>query len=102
MRHIDIVGEVCRECGIRTLRGFRRFWSVMNFFVVRTSHIDSTSKRESSEALSDIRRFLVFEDSSFFCATVLMCLRSALEALSVYSALGFSMQNWIWSDLSFV
>lgn len=87
--HIDVFGDVCRECGSRTLRGFRRFWSVMNFFVVRTSHIGSTSEEKlSSEALSDIRRFLVLESTSFFCASVLMCLSSALEALSVYSALG--------------
>lgn len=62
----------------------------MNCFVVRTSHIGSRSEeRTSSEELSDIRRFLVLETLSFLCASVLICLRSALEALIVYSALGF-------------
>ena len=90
IRHIDVFEEVCRECGSRTLRGFRRFWSVMNFFVVRTSHIGSTSEgKTSSEEFSGARRFLVPETVSFFCTSVLICLRSALEALSVCSALGF-------------
>ena len=82
--HIDVSGDGCRECGSRTLRGFRRFWSVMNFFVVRTSHIGSTSdKSRLSDGPSDIRRFLVLEAVSLFRASVTICFRSALEALSV-------------------
>ena len=90
IRHIDVFREACRECGSRTLRGFRRFWSVMNFLEVRTSHIGSTSEdRTSSKESSDVRRFLVLETLSFFCTSVLICLRSALDALSVYSVLDF-------------
>lgn len=80
--HIDRSGDVCRECGSGTLRGFRRFWSTMNFFVVRTSHIGSTSD-ESRLGSSDMRRFLVFEAVSLFWASVVIWFRRALEALSV-------------------
>ena len=60
----------------------------MNFLVVRTSHTGSTSEEKTSWGeLSDKRRFLVLETVSLFCASVLMCLRSALDALSVYSTL---------------
>ncbi len=85
MRHMDVFGEVLRECGRVTLRGFRRRWSVMNFFVARMSHIDSASERlVSEEVVSAARRFFVVDSISLCWLLALMCLRSALEALIVY------------------
>lgn len=63
----------------------RRFWSTICFLVVRISHMGSTSEggvSEGSEVLV-LRRFLAVEVASLRCASDLMCLRSALEALRV-------------------
>ena len=85
MIHIVVSGELCREYGSKTLRGFKRLWSVMNFFVVRTSHIGSTSDgRRPSEGPSNLRRFLVLETVSCFWVSIVICFRSALVALSVW------------------
>ena len=101
IRHIDISEDSCKECGSKTLRGLRCFWSVMNLFVVRMSHIGSTSiEAGSSDEISDARRFLVLEPLSFLCASALICLRSALEALSVCSALKISSYGQVGRELT--
>lgn len=68
--------------------GFRRFLSTMCFFVVRVSQMGSVSAGVSSAELSSsltvgARRFLVVEAASLRVASVWMCLRRAVEALSV-------------------
>ena len=82
MRQIDVFVEVFREWGSWILRGLRLCLSVMNFFEVRMSHTGSAwAGPISGDTGSATRRFLVIEEASFFCASVLICLRSALEAL---------------------
>jgi hypothetical protein len=97
MRHIDVVGEVFRECGRATLRGLSCCLSVINFFAARTSHIGSESEVESSgEVESVTRRFFVVEETSFRSEEVLMCFRSALDARSVYPR---SAGSQIWKEV---
>ena len=66
MRHIDVFGDVFRECGRSTLRGLSCCLSVMNFFAERTSHIGSASEGELSGELGSVaRRFLLEDEASF-------------------------------------
>ncbi len=88
MRQIDVFGEILNEWGRAILRGLSCWWSVMNFFVVRTSHSGSASASgapEPGEVGSVARRFLVGAKTSFCRAWLLMCFKSALDALSVCS-----------------
>ena len=86
MRHMEVFGEVFRECGRAILRGFSRRWSVMNFLVVTESHIGSASDRLVSEEVGSVaRRFLVVKSASFRWLVALMCFKSAPAALAVYS-----------------
>ena len=88
MRHIVTAGEVLSECGRGILPGLRRFWSTMCFLVVRISHSGSMSDDGVSvgSRVSVLRRFLVVEAASLRCASDLMCLRSALDALRIWEA----------------
>ena len=75
MRQIDDEAALLSECGRRILPGFRRFWSTICFFVLKTSHIGTIVEASSlSElSLSTARRFFADEASSFLAISDLMC-----------------------------
>ncbi len=67
------------------MRGLRLCLSVTNFLVVRTSHTGSSVQGlTSGDVESTARRFLVAEKRSFFWASLIIYLRSALDALRVF------------------
>jgi hypothetical protein len=91
MRQIVVVGEELRGFGTGILKGLRRFWSLICFFVVRLSQIGGEVESSSSESgLSAMRDFFpdVFVLS---CSVDLMCFRRAFEAFSVYSIVSINL-----------
>lgn len=85
MRHIDVVAEVFNGWGRCIFPGLRRRWSAMSFLVVRTSQIGAASKELFSSELYELfKRFFVVEAASLRSDSLLICLRRALEALSVW------------------
>ena len=72
--------DVFKGWGRASLEGLRRFESLMNFLVVRFSQIDVDSEVSSSSLSVPAMRLSVDEEE--LCLVVLMCLRSAVEALN--------------------
>lgn len=74
------VSEVLRGWGMKIFAGFRRFVSVMCFFVVRVSQM-GVEVLSSSSSLSAMRLFFPLDlETSFWVE--LMCLRRAFEAFN--------------------
>ena len=88
MRHTLVVGDVFNGCGRGIFPGLRRRWSEICFLVMRTSQMDSASKKPCSSELSGpFKRDLVFEAASFRSHSMRMCFKSAVDALSVYGVM---------------
>jgi hypothetical protein len=84
MRQILRFEEVLRGCGREILEGFRRFWSVMCFLVVRVSQmgLELSGELSSSSSSAPARRLFLPLETAASSVVDLMCDRRALEAFN--------------------